>query len=134
MYVFLAMEGKSLSSLRGKVLKMLHARGSEASFLTTEQCPYDCIARLLDFPYKHTWITFNVILSVLEVILLALLVFFLYITAVRWRGRVKECICERGATREERLDQAKRECLDRERCRLFCCGTPLERAKRQSYR
>ncbi len=36
----------------------------------------------------------------------------------RWRDRVKECMCERGATRGERLDQAKRECLDRERWRL----------------
>ncbi len=30
----------------------------------------------------------------------------------RWRDRVKEYLCERGATR---LDQARRECLDRER-------------------
>ncbi len=32
----------------------------------------------------------------------------------RWRDRVKEYMCERGATRRG-LDQAKRECLDRER-------------------
>ncbi len=38
---------------------------------------------------------------------------------VRWRDRAKEYICERGATRGGRLDQAKRECLDRKRWRLF---------------
>ncbi len=37
-----------------------------------------------------------------------------------WRDRVKEYMCERGATRRGGLDQAKRECLDRERWRLFC--------------
>ncbi len=43
----------------------------------------------------------------------------------RWRGRVKEYMCERGVTRRGGLDQAKRECLDRERWRLFCRGDPL---------
>ncbi len=43
----------------------------------------------------------------------------------RWRDRVKEYMCERDATRRGGLDQAKRECLDRERWRLFCCGHPL---------
>ncbi len=40
----------------------------------------------------------------------------------RWRNRVKEYLCERDATstRGERLDQARRECLDREKWRLFC--------------
>ncbi len=33
----------------------------------------------------------------------------------RWRDRVKEYICERGATIRGRLDQAGEECLDRER-------------------
>ncbi len=32
----------------------------------------------------------------------------------RWRERVKEYMCERGATRGGGLDQAMRECLDRE--------------------
>ncbi len=32
----------------------------------------------------------------------------------RWRDRVKEYMCESGATRGGRLDQARRECLDRE--------------------
>ncbi len=43
----------------------------------------------------------------------------------RWRGRVKEYMCERGATRKGGLDQARRECLDRERWRCFCCGHPF---------
>ncbi len=44
----------------------------------------------------------------------------------RWRDKVKEYMCERGATRVGGgLDQAKREYLDRERWRLFCCGYPL---------
>ncbi len=43
----------------------------------------------------------------------------------RWRDRGKEYMCERGATRGERLDQVKKECLDRERWRLFCHGHPL---------
>ncbi len=38
----------------------------------------------------------------------------------RWRDRVKEYMCERGATRKGGLDQAKRECLDRERWRCLC--------------
>ncbi len=40
----------------------------------------------------------------------------------RERGRVKEYMCERGATRGRGLDQASKECLDRERWRLFWCG------------
>ncbi len=44
---------------------------------------------------------------------------------VRWRDRVKEYMCERGATRRGVLDQAKRECLDMQRWRLFCLGHPL---------
>ncbi len=43
----------------------------------------------------------------------------------RWRDRVKEYMCERGATRGGGLDQARRECLDRGRRRLFCCGHTL---------
>ncbi len=34
----------------------------------------------------------------------------------RWRDRVKEYMCERGATGVGELDQARRECSDRERC------------------
>ncbi len=43
----------------------------------------------------------------------------------RWRDRVKEYMCERCATRVEGLDQVRRECLDRERWRLFCRGHTL---------
>ncbi len=57
----------------------------------------------------------------------------------RWRDRVKEYICERGATRVGGLDQARRECLDWESWRLFCLATPLGDIPRgskvsQSYR
>ncbi len=44
---------------------------------------------------------------------------------VRWRDRVKEYMCERGATRGGGLDQGRGECLNRERWRLFCCGHTL---------
>ncbi len=37
----------------------------------------------------------------------------------RWRDRVKEYMCERGASR--RLDQVRRECLNRERWTLYRC-------------
>ncbi len=57
---------------------------------------------------------------------------------VRWRDRVKEYIRERGATRGGGLDQAKRECMDRKRWRLFCLwppwGTFPEGARHQSCR
>ncbi len=43
----------------------------------------------------------------------------------RWSNQVKEYMCERGAIRGGRLDQARRECLNTERWRLFCCGHPL---------
>ncbi len=43
----------------------------------------------------------------------------------RWRDRVKEYMCKRGATRVGGLDQAKRKCLDWEKWRLFCHGHPL---------
>ncbi len=40
----------------------------------------------------------------------------------RWRDRVGEYIHERGANRGGGLEQIKRECLDKERWRLFCHG------------
>ncbi len=46
----------------------------------------------------------------------------------RWRDREKKkkkYMCERGATRVGRLDEAKRECMDKERWRLLCHGHPL---------
>ncbi len=50
----------------------------------------------------------------------------------RWRDRGRkyiEYMCERGTTRKGGLDQAKRECLDRERWRLFCRGHHLGRER-----
>ncbi len=39
---------------------------------------------------------------------------------------------ERGATRARRFEQSRKECLDRERWRLFCRGHPLgERSRRE---
>ncbi len=43
----------------------------------------------------------------------------------RWRDRVSEYICEKGATRGGGLNQGRRERLGRERWRLFCRGHPL---------
>ncbi len=43
----------------------------------------------------------------------------------KWKDRVTDYMCERGAARGGGLDQAKRECLNRERWRLFCLGHPL---------
>ncbi len=37
----------------------------------------------------------------------------------RWRDRGKEYMCEGCAT-----EQTRKECLDRDRCRLFGCGHP----------
>ncbi len=37
----------------------------------------------------------------------------------RWKDMVKEYMSERGATRGRGLEQARRECLDRERWSLF---------------
>ncbi len=43
----------------------------------------------------------------------------------RWKNRVKQCMSESGATRGGVLEQARRDCLDRERWRLFCRGHRL---------
>ena len=48
----------------------------------------------------------------------------------RWRNRVKEYMHERGTTRGGRLNQSARECLERERWRLFCLSHPLVRCSR----
>ena len=50
----------------------------------------------------------------------------------RWRDKVKEYMCERGDSRGGGLDRARRDCLDRERWRLFCRGHPLENVPRGS--
>ena len=43
----------------------------------------------------------------------------------RWKDRVKEYLNERGVRGVRGLEQARRECMDRERWRLFCRGHPL---------
>ena len=57
---------------------------------------------------------------------------------VRWRDRVEEYMCEKGATRGGGLDQARRECLDRE-VEMFLpwpppWGTFPEGVRRHSYK
>ncbi len=41
-----------------------------------------------------------------------------------WEDRVKEYLSERGV-RGSGLEQARTVCMDRERWRSFCCGSPL---------
>lgn len=41
-------------------------------------------------------------------------------SCMRWKDIVKEYMYERGATRVGGLDQARKECLNRERWRFFC--------------
>ncbi len=43
----------------------------------------------------------------------------------KWKDWVKEHIRENGITRGGELEQAKKECLDMNRGRFFCCGHPL---------
>ncbi len=55
----------------------------------------------------------------------------------RWKDGVEEYLGERGINGRV-LKQARRECWDRERWRLFCRGHPegmfLEGVRHQSYR
>ncbi len=41
----------------------------------------------------------------------------------RWEDRVKECVSEREV-RRNRLEVARRECMNRERWIHVCCGHP----------
>ncbi len=43
---------------------------------------------------------------------------------LRWEDRVKEYVSERGV-KGNGLDWARRECMNRERWRVVCCGHPL---------
>ncbi len=43
----------------------------------------------------------------------------------RWEDKVKEYMCERGATRRRGFEPARGKHLDRERWRLCCCGHPF---------
>ncbi len=42
----------------------------------------------------------------------------------RWEDKVKEYMSERGV-RGNRLERARRECMDREKWTSVCCGHPL---------
>ncbi len=49
---------------------------------------------------------------------------------VKWKHRVQEYVRERGEGSLRNLEQARRECQDRERWKLFCRGHPLVGAPR----
>ncbi len=53
---------------------------------------------------------------------------------VKWRDRVQEYVRERGEGSLRNLEQATRECQDRERWKLFCRGHPLVGAPRSRCR
>ncbi len=44
---------------------------------------------------------------------------------VKWRDRVQEYVRESGEGSLRNLEQARRECQDRDRWKLFCRGRPL---------
>ncbi len=44
---------------------------------------------------------------------------------VNWGDRVLEYVRERGERRMRGLEHVRRECKDRNKWRLFCCGHPL---------
>ncbi len=44
---------------------------------------------------------------------------------VKWRDRVQEYVRERGEGSLSNFEQARRECQDRDRWKLFCRGHPL---------
>ncbi len=53
---------------------------------------------------------------------------------VKWRDRVQEYVRERGERSLRNLEQARGECQDRERWKLFCRGHPLVGARRSRHR
>ncbi len=53
---------------------------------------------------------------------------------VKWRDRVQEHVRERGEGSLRSLEQARLECQNRERWKLFCCGHPLVEAPRSRRR
>ncbi len=52
---------------------------------------------------------------------------------VKWRDRVQEYVRERGERSLRNFEQARRECLDRGRWKLFCRGHPLLGAPRSRH-
>ncbi len=53
---------------------------------------------------------------------------------VKWRERVQEYVRESCEGSLRSLEQARRECQDRETWKLFCCGHPLVGAPRSRRR
>ncbi len=53
---------------------------------------------------------------------------------MKWRDRVQEYVRERGGGSSRNLEQARRECQDRERWKLFCRGHPVVGAPRSRCR
>ncbi len=51
----------------------------------------------------------------------------------KWKDRVKEYMCERGASKGGEIEKGKRECVDRKRWRLLCRGHPLGRRSRRKH-
>ncbi len=51
----------------------------------------------------------------------------------KWRDRVQEYVKERGEGSLGNLEQARGECQDRERQKLFCCGHPLVGAPKSRH-
>ncbi len=51
----------------------------------------------------------------------------------KWRDRVQEYVRERGEGSLRNLEQARRECLDRETWKLFCRGHPLVGAPKSRH-
>ncbi len=52
---------------------------------------------------------------------------------VKWRDRVQECVREMGEGSLKNFEQARRECPDRKRWKLFCHGHPLVGAPRSRH-
>ncbi len=52
---------------------------------------------------------------------------------VNWRDRVQEYVREKGEGSLRNFEQARRECQDRERWKLFCHGHPLVGAPRSRH-
>ncbi len=52
---------------------------------------------------------------------------------VKWRDRVQEYVWERGKGSLRSLEQARGECLDKERWKLFCRGHSLVGAPRSRH-
>ncbi len=52
---------------------------------------------------------------------------------VKWRDRVQEYVRERSEGSSRNFEQARGECQDREKWKLFCCGHPLVGAPRSRH-